>query len=112
MSVNNKNKLNYKNWKKTLIFSIYTSLTIIYLFLYVFFDIVICSDNPGLIASAGLRNKIWTILLLGSSVVQEDSGLVNSYEPCGEMNVLEADVQRTRSSIDIFKWDLLLSFFH
>lgn len=63
----------------------------------------ICRDNPGLIASAGLRIKIWTILLLGNSIIKDDVGLINSYELCGEMNVLEADVRRTRSSIDKFK---------
>ena len=67
------------------------------------------SDNPGLIASAGLRIKIWTILLLGNSQIREDVGLINSYEVCGEMNVLEADVRRTRSSIEIFK--LIFRFF-
>jgi hypothetical protein len=39
--------------------------------------------------------------------MKENAGLINSYEPCGEMHVLEADVKRTRASIDIFKYDFL-----
>jgi hypothetical protein len=65
------------------------------------------SDTPGLIASAGLRIKIWTLLLLGGSSLKENAGIINSYEPCGEMNVLEADVKRTRASIDLFRYDLI-----
>jgi hypothetical protein len=64
----------------------------------------LCRDNPGLIASAGLRIRIWSILLLGGVVVEEDAGLMNPYEPCGEMQVLEADVRRTRSGIDDFRY--------
>jgi hypothetical protein len=64
-------------------------------------------DTPGLIASAGLRIKIWTLLLLGGSEMKDNAGLINSYEPCGEMHVLEADVKRTRASIDIFKSEIL-----
>lgn len=63
----------------------------------------LCRDNPGLIASAGLRIRIWSILLLGGVCVEDDAGLMNPYEPCGEMQVLEADVRRTRSAVDDFR---------
>lgn len=71
---------------------------------------ILCRDNPGLIASAGLRSKVWTLLLLGSSM-----GNGKAYETlstkgitklpdrnCEEQHVLEADVHRTRADVEAF----------
>lgn len=64
----------------------------------------LCRDYPGLIATVGIRVKIWSLLLLGASVVVSDEKYIKtpSYA-CEEQHVLEADVRRTRSDIDIFK---------
>lgn len=68
----------------------------------------LCRDNPGLIESAGLRIRIWSLLLLGS-LNNEESKTVSIEEiksattPCDEQHVLEADVRRTRADIDEFR---------
>lgn len=61
-------------------------------------------DNPGLIASAGMRIRIWSLLLLGSAhAVSETTDLQPPEKSCGEQHVLEADVKRTRADIEIFR---------
>jgi hypothetical protein len=58
-----------------------------------------------LIASAGLRIRIWSLLLLGSAqLVTEKCDLQTQNEECGEQHVLDADVKRTRADIDIFRY--------
>lgn len=62
----------------------------------------LCRDNPGLIASAGLRLKTWCILLLGSDPEDMEQSLLEIEMPskdCGEQHVLEADVHRTRAEL-------------
>lgn len=87
----------------------------------------LCRSHPGLIASAGLRLKTWSILLLGvvpGSSSSNGSGngnnnssnkdelldqeflkqdIVDPIEPCGEQHVLEADVPRTRAENELFR---------
>ena len=65
----------------------------------------LCRTKPGLIASAGLRLKTWSVLLLGSEADDEQvkQDLLDPIEPCGEQHVLEADVHRTRAEIDYFR---------
>lgn len=56
----------------------------------------LCRDYPGIIATTGLRIRIWTLLLLGSnyptSSIGEDD-IAMPEEPCDEQHVLEADGQ-------------------
>lgn len=76
----------------------------------------LCRSHPGLIASAGLRLKTWSTLLLGVSLgnngylegndieqsfLKQD--IVDPVEPCGEQHVLEADVPRTRAESEMFR---------
>lgn len=66
----------------------------------------LCRDNPGLIASAGLRLKTWSVLLLGSDSV--DLGNIDFGEPiknCDEQHVLEADIPRTRAEVTTLRSD-------
>jgi hypothetical protein len=56
----------------------------------------LCRDYPGIIATTGLRIRIWTLLLLGSnyqinSIGEDDIAMPQ--EPCDEQHVLEADGQ-------------------
>lgn len=54
----------------------------------------LCRDYPGIIATTGLRIRIWTLLLLGSEYKQSDDSGDNipmPIEPCDEQHVLEAD---------------------
>ena len=65
----------------------------------------LCRSHPGLIASAGLRLKTWSTLLLGSDIDESElqKDLIDPVEPCGEQHVLEADVHRTRAEIEYFR---------
>eukprot|EP01041_Mallomonas_annulata_P002101 gene2101-4106_t len=63
----------------------------------------LCRDNPGLIATAGLRIRIWTLLLLGETNFDENLELQDQVEPCEEQHVLEADVKRTRADMEVFR---------
>lgn len=54
----------------------------------------LCRDYPGIIATTGLRIRIWTLLLLGSnhqtnSIGEDD--ITMPEDPCDEQHVLEAD---------------------
>lgn len=65
---------------------------------------ILCKEYPGLIASAGLRIKIWTLLLLGNTAsVNLDRNIDDPEEECDEQQVLDADVPRTRSDIEEFR---------
>jgi hypothetical protein len=65
---------------------------------------MLCRENPGLIATAGLRIKIWTLLLLGSSNhVDLKKEIVHPIETCLEQQVLDADVHRTRADVEEFR---------
>ena len=64
----------------------------------------LCRDNPGLVASAGLRIKVWTILLLGSSTDNYDGKDIEKINvDCEEQHVLEADINRTRADVEEFR---------
>lgn len=64
----------------------------------------LCRDHPGLIASAGLRLKIWSILVLGSSKQDDfDQDVIGPTVSCGEQQVLDADVHRTRAELEQFR---------
>ncbi len=70
----------------------------------------LCRDNPGLIATAGLRVRIWTLLLLGSDCDIRHSERVDApNEPCMEQQVLEADVKRTRGDVESFRSEIFQS---
>jgi hypothetical protein len=65
---------------------------------------ILCGENPGLIASAGLRIRIWTLLLLGSTSSTELNKDISSAEKvCDEQQVLDADVHRTRADVEEFR---------
>lgn len=59
--------------------------------------------TAGLIATAGLRVKIWGLLLLGSQSMNESDDIEPPDRPCDEQHVLEADVRRTRSDMEDFR---------
>jgi hypothetical protein len=64
----------------------------------------ICKENPGIISATGLRLKVWALLLLGSSdYTAFDADIDNPTENCGEQQVLEADVHRTRADVEEFR---------
>ena len=67
----------------------------------------LCRESPNLISESGKRLEVWIRLLLGnssSSIVSKDAPVGNSGQSqCLEQNVLEADVRRTRSEIEIFR---------
>jgi hypothetical protein len=63
----------------------------------------LCRENPGLIASAGLRLKTWSVLLLGSSECTDIIEFPETMPECAEQHVLEADVPRTRAEIPLLK---------
>ncbi|RYH09150.1 hypothetical protein EON65_40360 [archaeon] len=64
----------------------------------------LCREHPGLIASAGLRLKIWSILVLGSDHKEDyNHDIVGPKDPCSEQHVLEADVPRTRAEVAEFR---------
>jgi hypothetical protein len=64
----------------------------------------LCRDNPGLVASAGLRVKVWTILLLGSNTDNYDGKDIEKITvDCEEQHVLDADINRTRSDVEEFR---------
>eukprot|EP01038_Epipyxis_sp_PR26KG_P010762 gene10762-14453_t len=64
----------------------------------------LCRENPGLIALAGLRIKIWSLLLLGNIGYVESNEQINLPEKsCNEQHVLEADVKRTRADVEEFR---------
>lgn len=73
---------------------------------------ILCKENPGLIATAGLRIKIWTLLLLGNtSSIDLDKDVTMPEVDCEEQQVLDADVPRTRSDVEEFRtssWRLSL----
>jgi hypothetical protein len=60
----------------------------------------------GLIASLGLRRRVWALLLLGRGYDIKDSDVLATEsiedESCREQHVLEADVIRTRGEIPQF----------
>ena len=60
-------------------------------------------DNPGLIAASGFRNRIWSMLLLGNTVIKEHEKFMPSELECVEQHVLENDVKRTRAELPEFK---------
>jgi hypothetical protein len=67
----------------------------------------ICKNNPGLIASLGLRPRVWALLLLGRSYDITDTDEIHitdaiTHTKCQEQHVLEADVVRTRGEIEEF----------
>jgi hypothetical protein len=65
---------------------------------------MLCRENPGLIATAGLRIKIWTLLLLGSSSHYDlNKDILSPTESCLEQQVLDADVHRTRADVEEFR---------
>ena len=54
----------------------------------------LCRDYPGIIATTGLRIRIWTLLLLGPDYrpsTGDDDVIVMPDNPCDEQHVLEAD---------------------
>lgn len=65
----------------------------------------ICRENPGIIEGAGLRLRVWNLLLLDSSQPQDSAFLENAMQPCLEQHVLEADVRRTRATLEEFRSD-------
>jgi hypothetical protein len=80
----------------------------------------LCRNNPGLIASAGLRTQAWSALLLGSDYSQHISNsnprinefLTEKLAPCQEQHVLEADVPRTRAENEIFRSPSIRAVIH
>ena len=56
-----------------------------------------------MIATAGTRTRIWTLLLLGNNYEVSDMNLVAPTMPCDEQHVLEADVHRTRANMEEFR---------
>ncbi|KAJ1382727.1 hypothetical protein B484DRAFT_411367, partial [Ochromonadaceae sp. CCMP2298] len=61
----------------------------------------LCKNSPGLIATAG-RVRIWTLLLLGNAgTIQGD--VEAAQVDCREMQVLEADIPRTRADVEEFR---------
>lgn len=81
----------------------------------------LCKSNAGLVAASGLRQKIWSLLLLGECQrenAMSDDVYNSPASPCREQQVLEADVPRTRGDIEEFRsklWrknmtDILQSF--
>jgi hypothetical protein len=65
----------------------------------------LCRDFPGLISSAGVRVRVWTLLLMGPEAGVRHDVLPMPTEPAGEQHVLEADVRRTRSEVEQFRSD-------
>lgn len=65
----------------------------------------LCRTHPGLIASAGLRLKAWSTLLLGSEIPEDtlNSSIEEPLVACAEQHVLEADVHRTRAEVEQFR---------
>ena len=54
----------------------------------------LCRDYPGIIATTGLRIRIWTLLLLGPDYRPsggDDDVILMPDEACDEQHVLEAD---------------------
>jgi hypothetical protein len=80
----------------------------------------LCRNNPGLIASAGLRLQAWSALLLGSDYSQHISNnnprikdfLTEKLSSCQEQHVLEADVPRTRAENEIFRSPSIRTVLH
>jgi hypothetical protein len=65
---------------------------------------LLCRENPGLIATAGLRIKIWTLLLLGNTSQDDlNTDVENATINCEEQQVLDADVPRTRADVEGFR---------
>lgn len=63
----------------------------------------LCLETPGLIASAGIRIRIWTLLLLGINNNVSNVDIQLPLKPCDEQHVLEADVRRTRADMEEFR---------
>ena len=63
----------------------------------------LCRDHPGLIATAGLRVRIWSLLLLGNVDIRDTEYVEAPTEACMEQQVLDADVRRTRGDVEIFR---------
>ena len=54
----------------------------------------LCRDYPGIIATTGLRIRIWTLLLLGPDYkisADENRDIKMPDQSCDEQHVLEAD---------------------
>lgn len=65
----------------------------------------LCRDHPGLIATAGLRVRIWSLLLLGDTDIRDSEQAPVPETLCAEQQVLEADVRRTRGDVEQFRSD-------
>lgn len=65
----------------------------------------LCRENPGLVDQVEKRAQIWGLLLLGEVNVNEDFFINPPGKACSEQHVLEADVKRTRSEMDVFRSD-------
>ena len=65
----------------------------------------LCRDWPGLVSTANVRHRIWSLLLLGPHITLIDADIPIPTTPAGEQHVLEADVKRTRSEIEEFRSD-------
>lgn len=63
----------------------------------------LCRDHPGLIATAGLRVRIWSLLLLGDVDIRDSECAPSPQQACMEQQVLEADVRRTRGDVEVFR---------
>lgn len=58
----------------------------------------------GLVATTGLRVRIWVLLLLGAQHgIEETEDILFPDGPCEEQHVLEADVKRTRADMEDFR---------
>ena len=61
-------------------------------------------DNKDIIGFLGIRVKIWSLLLLGQvHPVGNEVTLTSPSDRCKEQHVLDADVPRTRSDIEVFR---------
>jgi hypothetical protein len=61
----------------------------------------LCRDFPGIIATSGLRIRIWALLLLGPEYKPDIDGnleIALPEVPCEEQHVLEADGRDFRDS--------------
>lgn len=63
----------------------------------------LCRDHPGLIATAGLRVRIWSLLLLGDTDIRDNEKVDAPDAACMEQQVLNADVRRTRGDMEHFR---------
>lgn len=71
---------------------------------------MLCKDTPGLIATSGIRTRVWSLLLLGTVDPCLDDTVTNGCSMdniggriCDEYQVLLADVKRTRGDVKEFR---------